>query len=210
MADPETTINDIAKKFEFDNPRQAIGARSYARRILGLSVAHSYTDEDIKFLADQKTTTANIMEKFGFTKPTQAYGARTYAKKVLGIRKPRNSPKLPIVSRKYTDDDVKFLTDPKTTTADIMEKFGFNESRQAHGARTYARKILGITKPKQSTNPDRKPRRYTEDDKAFILDKKTTIKDIMERFGFTKPQQAYKARVNAKITLGIKPAKGEV
>jgi len=205
MADEKTTIKDIVKKFGFDTARQAIGARSYARRIFGISVARKYTDEDIKFMADEKTTTEDILERFGFTKPSQAYGARTYAKKVLGIQTPKNS-KRARVPQKYTDEDIKFLADEKTTSKEIMEKFELDELRQAHGARTYARKILGIRKPTTS-KPDRKPIKYTDEDRAFLLDKKNKPKDIMERFGFTEPQQAYKARVNAKIISGVKSRK---
>jgi len=46
--------------------------------------------------------------------------------------------------RKYTEEDKQFLVDPNNTTDDIMKRFDFDDKKQVHGARTYARKTLSL------------------------------------------------------------------
>jgi len=91
--------------------------------------------------------------------------------------------------RNYSGEDLKFLVDMSNTTKDVMRRFNFTEAKQAHGARTHARKSLGIRGP---------ARKYTDEDRAFLLDKNNTNEDIMKRFGFKSSKQVRSAKSYAR------------
>jgi len=113
--------------------------------------------------------------------------------------------------RHYTEEDKRFIADKRNSISDVMAKYGY-ERNYVHRIRAIFRKQLenqleeidGVVNGNESSDDAAKRpkyKHYTEEDKEFILNKRNSAEELMERYGFKDKMSAYKARAYIKRKL---------
>ena len=109
----------------------------------------TYTDEDIAYILDVNNTAEMIMSKLGFKDKATAHKMRSYFKKrqLHSVDKDNASPTEKEDKqggggkrRKYTEDDVLYILDTNNTTQDIMDKYGYKDSKTVYNTRMRMKK----------------------------------------------------------------------
>ena len=129
-------------------------------------------------------------------------------------KKPRGKRK------NYTYEDKLFIADKNNSIQDLMERYGYDKPT-AYKMRDYFKKRVGKDLEKNNTpepnddsgaskdeNPGDTPektkkvyRRYTDEDKKYILDKNNTIEEIMEKYDYKKKQDVFWIRSKFKKAM---------
>jgi mRNA interferase MazF len=113
--------------------------------------------------------------------------------------------------RKYSDEDKQFIADPNNSIDDIVKRFNFDRG-SVYSIRAYFKKQLNNTKTEDADEAEKTVsnesadsgqekgvyRKYTDEDKRFIIDKSNTADDLVKRFGFSDKRAAYTARAYIK------------
>ena len=135
----------------------------------GRGKQRKYTEEDKKFIADKNNPIGIIAEKYGFTKQ-YAHKMRHYFRTRLNdseetievteavenieetveiiepvenIEQEQNKQTKPT---RYSEEDIKFITDKKNSIASIVEKYGFADKAAVYRTRGYLKKAYVKTK----------------------------------------------------------------
>jgi len=83
--------------------------------------------------------------------------------------------------RRYTSEEKAFIADPNTSIEAVVERFGFTTESAAQKMIRYFRKQLSIEAPRKKAK-----NRFSEADKAFIIDPDNSIEALLEKFGYNK------------------------
>ena len=138
-------INIVGKDKKSQTIRdEKIEPKSVSRR--GRGNQRKYTDEDKKFIADVNNPIEELMKKYGYKK-IYAQKMRKYFQERL---KDDNKKEKAINNieetdthqkhMRYSDEDIRFITDKKNSIAAVVKKYGFDNKSAAYRARNYLKR----------------------------------------------------------------------
>jgi hypothetical protein len=118
----------------------------------GRGKQRKYTDEDKKFIADESNSIGTLVEKYGYTKQ-YAYKMRSYFKNQLNLNDDDPEPEAtetfendgeekikPVKNTKYSDEDIRYITDKRNSIDTLVEKYGFADKAAAYRTRGYLKR----------------------------------------------------------------------